>query len=59
MNAKECILCAWGKSKQEIIQKALTKEPTSDIPATFLQKHKNVIIVTDKESTNETYNIDT
>lgn len=50
MKAKECILCAWGTGKQDILQKSLTSEPSSDIPATFLQKHKNVIVVTDKDA---------
>ena len=48
--AKECILCAWGSSKQEILQRALTSIPTSDVPASFLKNHPNVWVVTDPEA---------
>ncbi len=42
LQAKEIFLLAWGKGKSEIIAKALSTAPTSDIPATFLRSHPNV-----------------
>lgn len=48
--AKECILCAWGTSKAEITKEALTSDPSDQIPATFLQEHKNAKFIVDKSA---------
>ena len=51
--ARECILCAWGSSKREIVAQTLTTAPSSDIPATFLQSHPNAVFILDKEAAPE------
>lgn len=48
MKAKKIILLASGESKKEIIKKALSEPVTPKVPASILQKHKNVIIILDK-----------
>ena len=42
MRAKQIYLLANGKHKKDILEKACYGEVTSDIPASYLQEHKNV-----------------
>jgi len=42
MEAKQIYLLAKGKHKKDILEKACYGEVTSDIPASYLQEHKNV-----------------
>jgi len=48
MNAKECFLLASGEHKAEIIEKALKGPVTTDVPASILQNHPNLIVILDK-----------
>ncbi len=41
LDAKRIALMAWGESKADIIAATLKGEITPDIPATYLQSHKN------------------
>jgi len=48
IEAKRIILMAWGENKAEIIKKTIEGEISSQVPATYLQEHKNVTFVIDK-----------
>ena len=41
MAAKKVYLLAWGTHKSKVLVKAVEGEITSDVPATYLQEHKN------------------
>ncbi|MEM0994229.1 MAG: glucosamine-6-phosphate deaminase, partial [Bacteroidota bacterium] len=47
MQADRIILMAWGEGKAPIIQRAVEEEISDSVPATYLQKHPNAIIVLD------------
>ncbi len=53
MKADRIFLMAWGEGKAGIVQKAIEGEITSQIPATFLQKHENVEFILDDASSAE------
>ncbi|MGN8224471.1 glucosamine-6-phosphate deaminase [Gracilimonas sp. BCB1] len=53
MKADRIFLMAWGEGKANIIQKAIEGDITSQIPATFLQKHENVEFILDDASSAE------
>jgi glucosamine-6-phosphate deaminase len=42
LKAKKVILMAWGKGKAEVVKAAVEGPITSQLPASFLQKHANV-----------------
>lgn len=48
--ARKIFLMAWGQHKAEIVAKAVEGPISSNIPATFLQKHSDIQIVIDKEA---------
>ncbi|WP_109302400.1 glucosamine-6-phosphate deaminase [Aquimarina sp. AU474] len=48
MEAKRIILMAWGENKAEVIKKTVEGEISSQVPATYLQHHKNTTFVIDK-----------
>lgn len=50
MSAKKIILLAAGKDKAEIIRRALKDKISTNIPASILQKHSNVTVITDIEA---------
>jgi glucosamine-6-phosphate deaminase len=50
LKAKTVYLMAYGASKAEIVSETLTSDITSQVPATFLQNHKNTIFVLDNEA---------
>jgi glucosamine-6-phosphate deaminase len=50
MEAKKIILLASGKNKADAIAKAVEGVPTSEVPASFLQRHKDVTVIVDKEA---------
>lgn len=50
MQAKQILLLASGKSKQEAVKKLLEGEITEDFPASVLKKHPNVIVIIDEEA---------
>lgn len=49
--ARTIYLLAWGQHKAPIVQEAIEGPVSSAIPATFLQKHKNVRVVLDRAAT--------
>ncbi len=48
LNAKMVLLMAWGQHKASILKEAVENQPSSDIPATFLQEHPNIRFFIDK-----------
>jgi len=58
-NAKRIVLLAWGINKAEIVKKAIEGEMTSNVPATYLQEHKNTTFVLDVEASSELTRIKT
>lgn len=50
LSAKKVILLAWGEGKSAIVKRAIEGEMTSQIPATYLQKHNDAIFVLDEAS---------
>ncbi len=48
MKAKRIILMAWSQGKSSIISKAVEGNLTSQVPASYLQEHKNATIIVDK-----------
>ncbi len=50
MKAKRILLLAWGHKKASIVKKTIEGEVTSQIPASFLQEHKNITVVLDNEA---------
>jgi glucosamine-6-phosphate deaminase len=51
--AKRIILLAWGNNKTSIIRKTIEGNISSEVPATYLQDHKNTSFILDKEASNE------
>ncbi len=58
-NAKRIVLLAWGLNKAKVIQKTIEGDITSQIPATYLQVHKNTTFILDEESSSELIRIKT
>lgn len=50
MKAKKIIILASGEAKAEIIDKVINGKITTQIPATMLHMHSNVILIVDKEA---------
>ena len=50
LKAKIVYLMAYGKGKSGIVSETLTSNITSQVPATFLQNHKNTVFVLDNEA---------
>jgi len=50
LSARRIILMASGYDKSQIVHDAFNKEVTEDIPASFLQTHKDVLIILDKDA---------
>ncbi|HEU4790884.1 MAG TPA: glucosamine-6-phosphate deaminase [Flavobacterium sp.] len=53
MEAKQVILMAWGEGKSNIIKASVEGTVTNQIPASFLQEHKNAVFVLDKEASSK------
>jgi len=47
LEARRIVLLASGEGKRQILSDALTGPVTENVPASFLQKHPNVTVVTD------------
>lgn len=47
MNSKRIILMAWGEGKAEIVERMIEGEVSPEVPATYLQEHRNVSVVLD------------
>ncbi|MEG0021448.1 MAG: glucosamine-6-phosphate deaminase [Bacilli bacterium] len=50
MKSKTILLIATGKNKKEILKESLTGPVTTNVPASILQTHENVIVIGDSES---------
>ncbi len=50
MKANKILLMASGKSKAEVIKKTVSGEITTEVPASLLQLHPEVILVLDREA---------
>lgn len=59
LKAKKIILMAWGEGKANIIKKTVEGPVTTQIPATYLQNHKNVTVFLDDASSAELTRIKT
>jgi glucosamine-6-phosphate deaminase len=53
LKSKRIITMAWGEGKGPIVQKAVEGQITDQIPATFLQKHSNSIVVLDEAAASQ------
>ena len=58
-SAKRIVLLAWGSNKSSILQKTIEGDITSNVPATYLQKHNNTTFVIDKAASSELTRIKT
>ena len=47
MDAKQIMLLVQGERKREILKEVIYGEVTEEVPASILQKHPNVTIITD------------
>lgn len=52
MKSRKIILMASGKDKHNVIKELLTENITTNIPATLLKVHKDVILIADEEAFN-------
>jgi len=59
MEAKRVILMAWGEGKSNIIKSSVEGPVTTQVPASFLQEHNNVVFVIDKEASSKLTRINT
>ncbi|MEM3074817.1 MAG: glucosamine-6-phosphate deaminase [Candidatus Pacearchaeota archaeon] len=50
MNSKKIILLAFGKDKSEAVKKTLTEEISEKFPSTILRRHKNSIVIVDRNA---------
>jgi len=51
--AKKIYMMAWGEGKAKIIHKTVEGPITDSVPATYLQNHKDVIVILDEASSVE------
>lgn len=50
LQAKEIILMAFGRDKAKAVQRALSGEVSTEVPASFLQMHPNVTFILDDDA---------
>ncbi len=50
LQAKRIFLMAWGSSKAGIIQQTVEEAVTSEVPASYLQKHSDALLVLDESA---------
>ena len=50
MSAKKILLIAMGEKKQKPIKELIEGKISEDVPATILQKHRDVVVIIDKEA---------
>ena len=58
-SAKRIVLLAWGINKASVIQNTLEGDITSQMPATYLQRHENTTVILDEEASSELTRIKT
>ncbi|WP_109434503.1 MULTISPECIES: glucosamine-6-phosphate deaminase [Aquimarina] len=59
MKSRRVLLLAWGHKKATVVQQTIEGEVSSNIPASFLQQHKNTTIILDSEAASELTRIKT
>lgn len=59
LKAKKIIMLAWGEGKAAIVQKAVEGPVTDQIPSTFLQNHKDALVVLDEAASSQLTRINT
>jgi len=59
LKAKKIIMLAWGEGKAAIVQKAVEGPVTDQIPSTFLQNHKDTLVVLDEAASSQLTRINT
>ncbi|WP_340106031.1 glucosamine-6-phosphate deaminase [Rhodohalobacter sp. 8-1] len=59
LEADKIILMAWGEGKAPIIQESVEGDINESVPATYLQKHDNTVIVLDEASAEKLTRINT
>ena len=59
MKAKRIVLLAWGHNKASIVKETVEGEISSEIPATYLQKHPNTSFILNDEAAEELTRIKT
>ena len=59
MKAKRIVLLAWGHNKASIVKDTIEGEISSEIPATYLQKHPNTTFILNDEASQELTRIKT
>ena len=47
LDAKRIILLAWGEKKDSVVEEAVEGSISDEVPATYLQKHKNTTFIID------------
>ena len=58
-NAKRIVLLAWGINKAQVIQETIEGKISSQIPATYLQKHQNTSFILDQDASSALTRIET
>lgn len=48
LKAKRIVLMAWGEEKSDVVRSVVEGEPTTTVPASLLQEHRNIEVVTDE-----------
>lgn len=59
MEARRVILLAWGERKSNIIKASVEDEVTSQVPASYLQEHRNATFILDKAAASKLTRINT
>ncbi|WP_296635735.1 glucosamine-6-phosphate deaminase [Polaribacter sp.] len=59
MEAKRVIIMAWGERKANIIKASVEDEVTSQVPASYLQEHRNATFILDKAAASQLTRINT
>jgi glucosamine-6-phosphate deaminase len=53
LQARKVILLAWGEAKAAIIKRTIEGNISDSVPATYLQEHRNVEVITDSAAGSE------
>jgi glucosamine-6-phosphate deaminase len=59
LNTKRIILTAFGETKAKVIQRTIEEEPTSEVPASFIQLHHNASVYLDQGSSSHLVRVKT
>ncbi|AMC11637.1 glucosamine-6-phosphate deaminase [Lutibacter profundi] len=58
-SAKRIVLLAWGHNKSSIIKDTIEGEITSEVPASYLQKHSNTTFILNEEAAQDLTRLNT